>query len=229
MNINSSKIVSTDRYERKWSIRKNIDFNTFLISVYRSNFMFKQSYNPRHINTIYFDDANCTSISENLDGVSAKKKYRLRWYGTSQVISKPQLEIKSKIGLICKKQTFPLELSQDIKFDYNGLRSVSDIFFKKLKVNKILFPILSTHYLRHYFVSANKHVRATFDKDLKSSQIYGFQNLSFKKDFNNSIFEIKYDRNYDNYVKKNLKNISLRISKSSKYVITALNKPISFS
>ena len=28
-----------------------------------------------------------------------------------------------------------------------------------------------------------------------------------KKDFNNSIFEIKYNKNYDNYVKKNLKNI----------------------
>ena len=59
--------------------------------------------------------------------------------------------------------------------------------------------------------------------------MYGLHDLSFKKDFNNSIFEIKYDKNYDSYVKKNLKNISLRISKSSKYVITALNKPISFS
>ena len=31
--------------------------------------------------------------------------------------------------------------------------------------------------------------------------------LNFKKNFNNSVFEIKYNKNYDNYVKKNLKNI----------------------
>ena len=59
--------------------------------------------------------------------------------------------------------------------------------------------------------------------------MYGFHDLNFKKNFNNSVFEIKYNKNYDHYVKKNLKNISLRISKSSKYVTTALNSPVSFS
>ena len=83
--------------------------------------------------------------------------------------------------------------------------------------------------MRYYFVSSNNYVRATFDKSLKSFQMYGFHDLNFRKDFNNSVFEIKYNTNYDHYVKKNLKNISLRISKSSKYVITALNNPVSFS
>ena len=229
MTNNLSKIISINRFERKWIVGNNIDATTFFIAINRSNFMFTESYSERNINTIYFDDSNCSSISENLDGVSLKKKYRLRWYGNPKVISKPQLEIKSKNGLASKKKTIPIEIPRDIKLDYDGLKKISYIFLKKLKTNKILFPILSTHYLRHYFVSANKHIRATFDKCLKSFQIYGFQNLSFKKDFNNSIFEIKYDRNYDNYVKKNLKNISLRISKSSKYVTAALNTPISFS
>ena len=226
---NSAKVTTVDRYERKWEIGNNVDTNAFLIAISRSNFVFSESYNARNVNTIYFDDTNCSSIFENLDGVNSKKKYRLRWYGNSEVISKPQLEIKSKIGFISKKQTFPIEISNNIKFDYEGLQKISSIFVNKLKINKILFPILSTHYLRHYFVSSNNYVRATFDKSLKSFQMYGLHDLSFKKDFNNSIFEIKYDKNYDSYVKKNLKNISLRISKSSKYVITALNKPISFS
>ena len=229
MNNNLTKATSVDRFERKWAIGSNVDTNAFLIAISRSNFMFTESYSARNINTIYFDDINYSSISENLDGVSYKKKYRLRWYGDYEIISKPQLEIKSKIGLITQKKTFPIEISKNIKLDYEGLEKISDIFQKKLKINKILFPILSTHYLRHYFVSSNNYIRATFDKSLKSFQMYGFHDLNFKKDFNNSVFEIKYNKNYDNYVKKNLKNISLRISKSSKYVITALNNPVSFS
>ena len=229
MSIKSLKITSINRFERKWDIGGNVDTTAFLIAISRSNFMFTESYSARNINTIYFDDIDCSSISENLDGLRFKKKYRLRWYGNSEVISKPQIEIKSKNGLIGKKTTFPMEIYKDIKLDHDGLEEISNIFVRKIKISKILCPILSTHYLRHYFISSNKNIRATFDKSLKSLQMYGFQNLSFKKDFNNSIFEIKYNKNYDNYVKKNLKNISLRISKSSKYVTTALNKPISFS
>jgi len=222
-------MILIDRYERKWSIGSDIDINTFLVAIYRSSFMFNESYNSRNVNTIYFDDTSYSSISENLDGVSHKKKYRLRWYGNCNIISKPQLEVKSKNGLISKKETFPIEISKDINFDYDGLEKISDIFSKKIKINKILFPVLSTHYLRHYFVSSNKYIRATLDTNLKSYQLSGYQNLSFKKDFKNSIFEIKYNKNYDNYVKKNLRNISLRISKSSKYVISSLDQPVGFS
>ena len=224
-----SKNVSIDRLERKWVVGRNVDTNTFLIAIYRSNFMFTKSYDARNINTIYFDDIEHSSISENLDGVSFKTKYRLRWYGNSKIISKPQLEIKSKIGNISKKKVFPIKISEDIKLNYEGLEKISNFFLEKLKISKILFPILSTHYLRYYFISSNKLIRATFDENLKSYQLYGIHNLDFKKNFNNSIFEIKYNKNYDNYVKKNLKDISLRMSKSSKYVVTALDKPVSFS
>ena len=225
----SSKIISVDRLERKWAIGGDLDINTFFIAIYRSSFVFTESYKPRSVNTIYFDDADYSSIFENLDGDSLKKKYRLRWYGNSEIISKPQFEIKSKIGLVNKKKTFPIELSKDINFDHDGIEKILDILIKKFNFNKILLPILSTHYLRYYFVSSNKKVRATFDKSLKSHQLRGYQNLSFKKDFKNSVFEIKYDKKYDNYVARNLKNISLRISKNSKYVISSLDQPISFS
>ena len=89
---NTAKVTTVDRYERKWEIGNNLDTNAFLIAISRSNFAFTESYNARNVNTIYFDDTNCSSIFENLDGVSSKKKYRLRWYGNSEVISKPQLE-----------------------------------------------------------------------------------------------------------------------------------------
>ena len=106
MNIDPSKIVSVDRFERKWDIRNDIDTNAFFIAISRSNFMFTELYSARNVNTIYFDDIDYSSISENLNGVRFKQKYRLRWYGNFETISKPQLEIKSKNGLIGKKTTF---------------------------------------------------------------------------------------------------------------------------
>ena len=78
-------------------------------------------------------------------------------------------------------------------------------------------------------VSHNKNIRSTFDVNLRSHQLFGSNDFNFKKDFNNQVFEIKYNKIYDNYVKNNLKDISFRMSKSSKYIISALNVPISFS
>lgn len=228
MKNDSNNNVSIDRLERKWML-ENVDVNNFFIAMYRSNFLFSETYKERNINTIYFDDLNFSSIRENLDGVSHKKKYRLRWYGNSKIISMPQFEIKSKIGFVTKKTTYPIELNEKIKFNITGINKITNIILNKFNIRKNIFPILSTHYLRKYFVSSNKCIRATFDRNLTSHQIYGFRNLDFKKDFKNLIFEIKYDRKFDDYVRKNLHNMSVRLTKSSKYIICAFDKPISFS
>ena len=124
MFINSSKVISIDRFERKCDIGNDIDTNTFFIAISRSNFMFTELYSPRNVNTIYFDDIDYSSISENLGGERFKQKYRLRWYGNSEIISKPQFEIKSKIGLVNKKKTFPIELFKDINFDHDGIEKI---------------------------------------------------------------------------------------------------------
>lgn len=228
MTKDKNKKISIDRLERKWTL-ENIDVNSFFIAIYRSNFLFTETYKSRNINTIYFDDINFSSIRENLDGVSHKKKYRLRWYGDSKIISMPQFEIKSKIGFVTKKTTYPIEIGEEIKFNISGINKITSIIFDKFKINKNIFPILSTHYLRNYFVSSDKFIRSTLDRNLKSHQIYGFRNLDFKKDFKNLIFEIKYDRKFDDYVRKNLHQMSARLTKSSKYISTAFDKPISFS
>ena len=71
----------TRRFERKWTY-DNVD-NLMLHNVLlRSKFFFSIQYPKRKINSLYFDDLNYSSINENLDGVSEKKKYRIRWYGS---------------------------------------------------------------------------------------------------------------------------------------------------
>jgi len=215
------------RYEKKW-VLQNINITSFLIAINRSNFLFKESFKPRQVNTIYFDNKNFSSISENLDGTFYKKKYRLRWYGDYRNIENPQFEIKAKKGLTTYKKLFPIKIKNKIEFNFDGIEKISKLILNNIKIKFNLFPILTTHYFRYYFISSNKKVRATFDTNLGSSQIYGYKNLLFKKNLENTVLEIKYDRDHDDYVKKNIKNISARMSKSSKYVYSAFEKPKSF-
>ena len=157
-----------------------------------------------------------------------KKKYRLRWYGNRNKISDPQFEIKSKKGLTTYKKTIPIKTKNNVDFNDEGIKKIRNLIYKKIEIKKNLFPILSTHYVRYYFISANLKIRATFDLELASSHIYGYKNFFFKKKLMNNVLEIKYNSKYDDYVKKNIKNISARMSKSSKYVYSAFEKPKSF-
>ena len=61
------------RFERKWVYRNN-DYLTLVNMLIRSNFFFHKQYPDRKVNSIYFDDNNYSSILENLDGISIKKK-----------------------------------------------------------------------------------------------------------------------------------------------------------
>ena len=65
MKNDSNNNVSIDRLERKWML-ENVDVNNFFIAMYRSNFLFSETYKERNINTIYFDDLNFSSISKSV-------------------------------------------------------------------------------------------------------------------------------------------------------------------
>ena len=75
------------RFERKW-VFDSIDHNQLFILLNRSKFLFTTQFSDRLVNSIYFDDEHYTSINQNIDGVSEKKKYRLRWYGDFKNITK---------------------------------------------------------------------------------------------------------------------------------------------
>ena len=86
----------------------------------RSNFFFSVQYPKRKINSLYFDDLNYSSINENLDGTSEKKKYRIRWYGPKNKLNNPIFEIKIKKNFENYKKLFNLkELDNLFVFKYN--------------------------------------------------------------------------------------------------------------
>ena len=215
------------RFERKWIFRNN-NFNTLVNALIRSNLFFRTQYPSRIVNSIYFDTNNYLSIRQNLDGVSNKKKIRLRWYGKRDIILNPVIEIKSKKGFETKKETIKIKELDNIKL--YELDKIKEQLNKKLKSKKIINPILSTHYNREYFISLNRKIRATVDYNLKSIFLNNLSQIDIVKNFNNNcILELKYPVKSDNYVRKNLRNMSLRLSKNSKFVNSALEKPKFFS
>lgn len=227
MDKNNNKTL-IKRFERKW-LFENSNIDTIKIAILRSKLLFNEIYTARTVNSLYFDDCKFSSIIQNLDGLMNKVKYRIRWYGNKNIILKPQLEIKSKKGFISSKETINLDIEEKIYFNFEGLNKIKKFIYKHKKDKINLQPVLSTHYYRNYFLSSNKNIRATLDSNLCSSLLYGFTNYDFKRNFNKTILEFKYNQEFDNYVRKNLNNISPRISRSSKYIISAMERPTYFS
>ena len=213
------------RFERKWVYRNN-DYLTLVNALIRSNFFFHKQYPDRKVNSIYFDDINYSSILENLDGVSSKKKIRVRWYGSQNKLINPILEIKSKKGFVTKKENYRINELNELKFnDYKNLELIKNIVNLKNKTKNIIYPILTTNYDRQYFVSNNGSVRATVDFNLRSIYIKNLSQINIEKNFSSCILEVKYPTILDKYVRQNLSEMTLRLSKNSKFVNSAFETP----
>ena len=220
-------ISKIKRFERKWLFKSNNSLS-LVSALIRSNLFFRTQFLPRKVNSIYFDTHNYTSIRQNLDGVSNKKKIRIRWYGNKNIITDPVIEIKSKKGFETKKESSKIKALNDIKLSNLGL--IKEQLNIKIKSKKIIYPVLTTHYQREYFISLNGKIRATVDYNLQSIFLNNLSQIDIVKNFNNiCILEFKYPTGFDNYVRKNLKDLTLRLSKNSKFVNSAIEKPKFFS
>tara|TARA_B100001996_G_scaffold379750_1_gene366008 strand:+ start:1476 stop:2162 length:687 start_codon:yes stop_codon:yes gene_type:complete len=210
------------RFERKWLFTTS--YLDLLSKSFKSNFNFKIQYPKRFVNSLYFDDHNFSSVKQNLDGVTNKSKIRLRWYGNNNLlISKAKLEVKIKKNFLNHKVIYIMD-----DLNNKNLKKTNDVKLITKKVNeivkkKMLIPTATTHYERIYLISLNKKVRATIDYNLKGTNFNQFNYNPVLKKFNRSILELKYGKNYDEYVRNNCKSISSRYSKNSKYVYFVMN------
>ena len=220
----------TKRLERKWTY---INVNNLILynALLRSNFYFSVHYPKRKINSLYFDDLKYSSINENLDGISQKKKYRIRWYGSKNKLNNPIFEIKSKKNYESFKRLTNLKkLNNLFIFKHENLNFVKEFLNNQYRFNKIIYPVLTTHYDREYLISNNGLIRATLDYNIQSVFLKENNDLNINRNYySNTILEIKYDVNLDKYVRENLKNISSRLSKNSKFVTSALTISSSYS
>ena len=217
---------SSYRYERKFVLAIN-RLNGLLASLYSQNYL--EQYPERRINNIYYDDYNFSSVSENLDGLSQRKKYRVRWYGEIfNAEIQPQIENKSRINQHNYKITKKLKTYRSKSlFDLISFKKyIHDEKNGKDEINfylNNLYPSLLVSYRRKYFVFDD--IRITLDTGLKFINLAKV-NIFSKKNFlcinKKQIIELKYSDKFHFQAAKITKMFNNRLDKFSKYQIGLL-------
>ena len=175
---------------------------------------FTKYFVPREISSIYLDTLNFDFAKDNINGVSKRKKIRFRWYNDDY--SKIYLEEKNKQNFFVKKNISKAidfvtkkDLVQNLKEYLLNLDKIHNNFNYQF--------ILKTNYLRSYWISNDKKIRATIDTNLNTSPI---NNLSRRFELNETILELKFSPSNEKFF-RNLfiqNNFNLRSKKYSKYL-----------
>ena len=194
----------------------------FVLGKYKEDFLkkilitngFTKYFIPREISSIYLDTLNFDFAKDNINGVSKRKKIRFRWYNDDY--SKIYLEEKNKQNFFVKKNISKAidfvtkkDLVQNLKEYFLNLNKIHNDFNYQF--------ILKTNYLRSYWISNDKKIRATIDTNLNTSPI---NNLSRRLELNETILEFKFSPSNEKFF-RNLfiqNNFNLRSKKYSKYL-----------
>lgn len=226
--MNSEKLQTKYRFERKFIIKPEFQY-AFLLQLTKSGF--KEIHEQRTINNMYLDDYNFNNVLENIEGISNRKKTRIRWYGELLSESKKTIEFKIKSDDVNRKETIKLP-----KTILNSL-DITAQFWDSIKHNLIaennskfyaynllsLRPTLINSYTRNYYLNTDESIRITIDRDL-----FYYSPIYHTKSFDQHlIVEIKY--NAKHVINDNLFS-DLALTKYSKYVkgilSTSTFKPI---
>ncbi len=194
----------------------------FVLGKYEENFIkkiliingFKKSFPSRYISSIYLDTLNFDFAKDNINGVGKRKKIRFRWY--NEDYKNIFLEEKNKQNFVVKKNIYQLK---NFKLEGNFVQNLKNYFFldnKKYKDFNYRF-VLKTNYLRSYWISENKKIRATIDINISTSPI---NDLFRKLNLSETILEFKFSQNNETFFRNFFykKNLNLRSKKYSKYL-----------
>tara|TARA_Y100000768_G_C23704796_1_gene553064 strand:- start:82 stop:699 length:618 start_codon:yes stop_codon:yes gene_type:complete len=127
----------------------------------------KKLYEGRVVNSIYFDNSKLEMYHDSVEGISPRKKIRLRYYGLEKVSNSTSvnLEIKySKPSSRAKGTKKEIDFKKLIRFGYFDSQY------------GICFPVTLVSYLRNYY-SVGKY-RITLDENIKFES---FNFISFQK------------------------------------------------
>ena len=160
------------RIEEKLSIDNNkiIDFKIFL-----GNMTAKQIYQPRKIQSLYFDNHNYEMYTDSLEGLRPRKKIRVRHYPHTQDTNLYlEIKISSDEGRFKTRK-----IVDKNKFNYLKTKGILDSQYGLCQ------PGLHVVYDREYFKISD--VRITIDNNI-SYKLYSAN--VYQRD-ENSIVEIK--------------------------------------
>jgi hypothetical protein len=213
------------RYERKF-VTDRLSVPEVLAIVRRHPAAFREVYPARRVNNLYLDSHDLRDFYDHVNGVSHRKKTRIRWYGTPVgSISAPALELKLKRGLVNGKVSHRLPA-----IPVNGHVSRADLEAGLDRANlpgltrsalRHLQPSLVNSYWRHYFLSADRRFRLTVDSNLQfaaACQAAG-DGASHAHSARTVVVELKFNLDAADGADYITNALPLRLARCSKYVL----------
>lgn len=186
---------------------------------------FSRSYQDRVVNNVYFDTLGLRDFADNVIGLPARLKTRLRWYGDTAAPRSMVLEYKIKSGRINRKHSVPLPGLDLAKTTW---RELADLLSAHAEhrfcavASYFKNPVLRNRYRRQYYVTRGHRVRMTVDADLTyydaaaSPMVVGV-GMGLKTTSQVIEFKGTVERAHD--LERLLRRIPLRLSRNSKYVM----------
>lgn len=183
------------RIEKKFFIKKENLFD-FKKKLFLKNF--KKLYQPRLVSSIYFDNNHFDMFNESIEGLTPRKKIRVRNYPNS---NSSFFLLENKISSIEGRFKTSKKISKN-KFEHLIKNGVLDKTYGTCK------PIINIVYLREYL--AAEDVRITVDTKIN----YNLFNKKQIKQDQNIIVELKTskDKNLDELL-ENFPYQEIRFSK----------------
>jgi SPX domain protein involved in polyphosphate accumulation len=189
---------------------------------------FTEAYAPRRVNNVYFDTFGLSAYEDILGGSSAKKKYRVRWYGPHDPrgeITGAALEIKVKSGALNGKISYPLPSLRyaDILVPRTFLDLVAGAGLapRHFETLACMQPVLVNSYRRRYHLSQDRRFRFTSDFDLSSARPAFPEHIASSRvrPLDEVIVEFKYARQDDEAAQSILQAFPLRVQTCSKFAM----------
>ena len=205
------------RYEIKYEIERRDAFAIQeVIAMHPMGF--KKAFPDRWVNNIYFDTPHFVTCQENLDGISDRKKFRLRWYGDRAPIQHPKFEIKIKTNMVGRKETMKMP-------EGFILTDLPSILMESGKTPDGIQPVIQNRYLRSYFIDMHGKFRITVDRELQHARLDTLNHgpVGNLQNFDPIIMELKFDSDAIGMHKEVSHFIPFRQTKHSKYVSAVLS------
>lgn len=151
------------RYERKFRPGRDVAATELRLRLHP--FLFRPLYAPRDVHNLYYDHPDRRLLRQGRDGVSVRRKVRIRWYDGD--LASPTLEIKGRTGQLGWKVSHRLPALTDADLRRPLHELLDGVPAPLVESLRGLQPTLANRYRRSYWQSRNGDFRATIDQSLR--------------------------------------------------------------
>ena len=212
------------RYEKKFRVSR-LQFLDIVNILHQLSF--KKHYEDRFISSIYYDTLDFKLYRDSIQGISVRKKIRLRYY--NEIFNKINIEKKIKYGDLGFKIISPLtkktqyKITNLLKKSIHNHKNFNQKILIPSNIDNSYFPVSLVEYLRKYFISNDKNIRITLDEKINYSRILkNKENYTLINNISDKVgvIEIKFEDN-EVFSKKLLHKLTTflncNLSRNSKY------------